>query len=480
MTPSDNPKKSTAGRIRTWLGGLLALLLFLALAAWVVNTAVVEPMLRERLADELDALLGEGTTVDREALRVEVDLAGGAVEIRNLSLRPDTAAAPSTSDAEDSARMLPDFSAFTDDPLRQLWLHCGRIRLAGIGPADLAGAASASPADLLKGRTLTLSCTSLRWEPPGQPYRLAAASLRYATSEGVFRADSLRLVPRFDEGEFARRVGVETDRIDLLLPRLELQEVDQPALVSGEGLRARILRIDGMRLEVLRDKRLPGGQPRVKPLPATRLRHLGIPLEVDSLYVSAEEISYAEHRNLVDVPGRIRFTQVEARGGALSTLSPADLVLDLSARFMGVAPVEASAHFPVDSEQASHRLHGSVGALAMEAFNPQMQRLAFVRVHSGTLHRLDFNMTLDRQRSSGEVVMDYEGLSVEVMDRAHPDAAEGRALKSLLVNTLLVRANNHEAPLRRGEVNFERLEEKSVFNYWWKSLLSGILDSIGL
>lgn len=376
--------------------------------------------------------------------------------------------------------MSPDFSSFTIDPLRRLWLHCGRIRLAGFGLADLAGAASAAPADLLRGRSLTLRCDALRWEPPGQPYRLAAATLAYTSSTGLLRADSLHLQPLFEKGEFARRVGVETDRIDLLLPLLELRGVDHDALVSGEGLRARALHMEDLNLDVLRDRRLPGGQPEVKPLPADRLRHVGVPLAIDSLFIDAETIAYAEHQNLVDEPGRIHFKDVQIRGGPLSTLSPATLSLSMGARFMGTTPMEFQAEFPASGEEGTHRLHGSVGALELSSLNAQLQRLAFIRIRSGRIHRLDFDMRLDRQRSSGEVVMDYEGLNVEVMDRADPEVARGQALKSLLLNALVVKENNHEPPLRRGEVDFERLEDKSIFNYWWKSILSGILDSIGI
>jgi hypothetical protein len=53
-------------------------------------------------------------------------------------------------------------------------------------------------------------------------------------------------------------------------------------------------------------------------------------------------------------------------------------------------------------------------------------------------------------------------------------------MKSVLANTFKVKSDNTGENIRTGAINVEREINKSVFNYWWKSMLSGLKSSIGL
>ena len=52
---------------------------------------------------------------------------------------------------------------------------------------------------------------------------------------------------------------------------------------------------------------------------------------------------------------------------------------------------------------------------------------------------------------------------------------------SFLANTFVINNKNPNGKnLRVGEIYFERDKQKSIFNFLWKSLLSGIKPSLGI
>src|SRR5699024_11970210 len=81
--------------------------------------------------------------------------------------------------------------------------------------------------------------------------------------------------------------------------------------------------------------------------------------------------------------------------------------------------------------------------------------------------------------ANGSVIMNYENLKFSVVD-IQTQKQEGlkENLVTFLGNNLLIKKNNTpETGMQAGTIDFKRDKTKSIFNYWWKSLLSGIKDS---
>ncbi|MDZ7691302.1 MAG: hypothetical protein U5K69_09260 [Balneolaceae bacterium] len=116
----------------------------------------------------------------------------------------------------------------------------------------------------------------------------------------------------------------------------------------------------------------------------------------------------------------------------------------------------------------------------MQALNPAVEPMGFVRLSSGTINAMEFDMELDQAKASGKILLNYSDLKVELLEREQVKENEEKQLLSFLANTVKIKRNNSEKPLREGEITFERDPHKSIFNYWWKSLLSGLKGSIGM
>lgn len=71
----------------------------------------------------------------------------------------------------------------------------------------------------------------------------------------------------------------------------------------------------------------------------------------------------------------------------------------------------------------------------------------------------------------------YENLEFNILNRKNNNEQE---INSFLLDKLVIKDSNLEGKksYKEGEISFERAPKKSIFNYWWKSLFSGIKNIV--
>jgi hypothetical protein len=147
---------------------------------------------------------------------------------------------------------------------------------------------------------------------------------------------------------------------------------------------------------------------------------------------------------------------------------------------MGKARLTANFSFPMADSSNKQHIKGNLQPMEMQTLNEALVPLASVRINSGQILGMDFDMTLGEQQAEGEVKLRYEKLNISLLNKKSNKEEFANKISSLLANTFKIKSKNKGNDLRIGKVDFEREEEKSTFNYWWKSLLSGLQSSIGL
>lgn len=311
------------------------------------------------------------------------------------------------------------------------------------------------------------------------------SQLSVSSDEETVALDSLQLIPRYGKLEFARRNGSPIDRIDLTIPKIRFESVDFSQFVDSAHIYARYGQISNPRLEDYYNRGVQGGPPTYVPLPLNTFRNLKTPVKVDSLRVKNAYISYSEYLGGTPEAGMVTFEGIEAIFRNISNY-PEDkeegiiTTLDAQARVMGNGLLGAHFQFPMDTKNDFHKVEGQLDRMPMTDFNRMMEHVAFIRIDRGQLNSLKFEMTLNDDQSSGTLVMNYEDFKISVLDK---QTIQQRGLlenmATFLANNFIVRENNTpEEGRQAGRIQFERDKSKSIFNFWWKSLLSGIKDSI--
>jgi hypothetical protein len=94
---------------------------------------------------------------------------------------------------------------------------------------------------------------------------------------------------------------------------------------------------------------------------------------------------------------------------------------------------------------------------------------------------LSFQFTYDDISSLGEVEMNYENLKILSLKEKENKTMVDK-LKSFLINTFIAKNKNENTAeeKRKGTIEFTRDPMRSIFNYWWKSLFTGVKDCYGV
>jgi hypothetical protein len=145
---------------------------------------------------------------------------------------------------------------------------------------------------------------------------------------------------------------------------------------------------------------------------------------------------------------------------------------------MGVGLMNVAFRFP-PNQSGRHFIDASVGPMKMEVLNPALKYLALVEISSGEIDSITFRIELGPHKSDGVLKMDYSKLHIKMIDIGAQGKKEEDEIKTFFANILAIEEKD-KPPLREADISYERVGHKSIFNYWWKSLLSGLKNCIGL
>ncbi|MFH5832909.1 DUF748 domain-containing protein [Halalkalibaculum sp. DA384] len=335
----------------------------------------------------------------------------------------------------------------------------------------------------IRYRSLHISAQQLQSQTPENFYTFSLDSLYISSSDSSLTMNSLAVTPRYPRYTFAEHHGFETDRIDLEISRIDIVKPDLSTIFRNK-LQAQHVLVNGAKMEIFHDKRMPFPAKPHRPLPHQALDTLSTGIAIDTVSILDSWITYSEHQPEASRAGTITFGDLSASITGLAnqaSLRTSREAIELSAQtsIMDAAPLHLRATFPLDQPNR-HTLEGTLGKMEMDELNPVLEPLAFARITSGRIDSMRFAMELAPDSATGSVIMAYNGLNIQMLDREDIETGASNELLSLLANTLKIKSDNDRLPLREGTVSFERDPQKSIFHYWWKSLLSGLRNSIGL
>jgi hypothetical protein len=227
---------------------------------------------------------------------------------------------------------------------------------------------------------------------------------------------------------------------------------------------------------------------RLVTFPNWAIRQLKTNLEIDTLDVKDLNVNYSEHKKKSGKTGTIKFTHTTGRFTNLSNKK--ELLLKnplarvkLTTRFMGKAKFELGFVFNLTDKAYSYSYKGHLRAMNLLDVNSAVMPLGLVKITSGQLKSLDFNINSTQKISKGKVTFLYNNLKVDVLK---PDDEKGYAKKgiiSLLANTFILKKDNPDdgkALPRIADVAFIRPANFPFFKTVWFTLLSGLKAGAGV
>jgi hypothetical protein len=112
-----------------------------------------------------------------------------------------------------------------------------------------------------------------------------------------------------------------------------------------------------------------------------------------------------------------------------------------------------------------------MGGMEMQELNRLMIPLNNVRVDKGLIRSVAMRVKGNEYFAYGSMDMNYNNLKVSVLNEQN----KKRGIVSWLANIFVKSRNN-----KTGIIYAERLKEKSVFNFWSRISLNGLMTNLGV
>jgi hypothetical protein len=322
-------------------------------------------------------------------------------------------------------------------------------------------------------------------------YDISVEEIGINTENTTLWLDSLRIIPALDRDSFANAKGYETDQFTFINNRLEFQNIDLRQLIYNNRLIMDRLFIDGFNLGVYRDKRQPYPVNHYPAMPQTSLRNSKLGLLIKESVLRNGYISYSERVKGSGRPGFIDLTDITITADTISnfkSILSQNYVTNLHAsmNIMGAGHLEADFNIPFGDSLNRHNFSGHLTEMSLDKLNPILENTIFIKIQSGSADSIAFQVNADKDFAEGFMDFGYHNLEVALVSKKNGDPfGIFREVGSHLANLFLKNDNTGEIKdgklvLRQGEIKYERDEERSIVNYWVKTLVDGFKSSIGL
>lgn len=303
---------------------------------------------------------------------------------------------------------------------------------------------------------------------------LVLDSMRVRIPEDTAILFGLHFTPDVSPKDYHEHVTEQVELYEANVDTILLDGFDLAIWLDSRKIGAHQLYVGGANVGIHRDKSIPEGPIRPKPLAADRLADMQALVHVDTVRVRRTSITYNERLKVTDEYGSIAFTDISGRLTGFSTEwsgTPPDLRLEGSAR-VGSATAELDMRMPMHAEHTTVDARVLLRGFPASGMNRMTDDLLHVEATHGIIHLVDLRMTGDEDRAHGTIDMRYEDLELKLGSEI-----KHAKLLSKVANTV-VRTSNMpgEKGYRKGSFDIARPVDAGAFKYIWIALREGMMD----
>jgi len=319
---------------------------------------------------------------------------------------------------------------------------------------------------------------------PDSMYTIIANGINYSATSKILGVGSFSIHPNYTSYEFADRHQFETDRFEAALNQISFRGFSAIDCVQSGNLISSSIEIGELDMNVFRDKRKefrhvskPAFQEMIYNYPGT--------INIDSIGILSGNITYTEHEEKANEPGVIRFSKINVHlykmtNDTIYKTEKASLKLKCDALLMGKGRFAVLLEARIFDRQNTFSVKGSLSAMEAMELNPMLEKNAFLYATSGKIDAMDFSFTANNTKATGNMTLLYHGLNIAVKNKqTDRTTAIKERIQSVIANLKVMDANPIPGEeVRAGVIDVERDPERFLFNYCFKSMLSGIKSGI--
>ncbi|HET8859015.1 hypothetical protein [Marivirga sp.] len=318
----------------------------------------------------------------------------------------------------------------------------------------------------------------------GQHYTVTAKNYSFRYPESNFSAFNIKMLSKYDRFEYSKQIEFQNDWFKLDLSSIKLTNLNIDSLLINQKFILNKLELNKGDLTVFRDLNVPLNEDRNVPMPQKLLSELEFAFSIDTVLINSDI-----HIHIMPKESSgIGTMTINIEEGQLLNLrthhfkNNKAMVLSAEGKLNKKANFHTKVTFPMPSENSEFHFVGNVGELDLTALNDMLIPLGAIEVRSGYNEQVNINFKGNNEFAEGLMEFRYNNLKIDILDRdTYQSKGFGNNIKTIFANSFVVSSQNPRwFQLQEGNIFYERIKSRSIFNFWAKALLSGAVSSIGI
>jgi hypothetical protein len=315
-------------------------------------------------------------------------------------------------------------------------------------------------------------------------YSFTVGDIIYSATSNTLAIDSFSIQPNYKNYDFTSRYKFQTGRFEAGFSNIYVHDFYATDYFRTRSLISSYVEIGKMDMKVFRDKRKEFRHV-IKPAFQDMIYNYPGIIRIDSIGLINGDVTFTAHAEQANEPGSISFNKIHAKiykitNDTIYKKESAFLELKGDALLIGKSKMSVLLKGRIFDRQNSFSLNGSLSGLEANELNPVLEKNAFIYATSGKIDEINFSFTANNDKATGKMTMLYHGLHIAVKNKRTDDTTAFRErFISFIANKKVLDSNPMPGKeVRVGIIDYERDHERFLFNYCFKSILSGIKSSL--
>lgn len=338
---------------------------------------------------------------------------------------------------------------------------------------------------LLGAQSVDLRLKNYAFSDKNNWYNFHLGDIQFKNHKNQLTISNITVTPRYSKTQFQKIIPFQSDHYRATIDQLRIDQLDLKRWYSSNEFTASEIEVAGGSLDIYRDKRTADNPQKRTKLPQTIVKQFAFPVYFDTVRLSNYQITYEEQTSDLPNPGLVHFSKLNLRAYPVTNLpyllpSMPKLTMKGDGLLMDQAYLKTTMVYDMQSADEQFHVSGQLSPFQLDLLNPVVENTAGISVRSGQLNRFEFEFDANQLSSSGKLRFAYDDLRISILEHKNGDIKKNK-LASFLANSLVLKSKHPRTRiLLPSEIHFERDPQKSVINYWWKSVFSGAKNTFGI
>lgn len=310
-------------------------------------------------------------------------------------------------------------------------------------------------------------------------YKIVLNSIKYNFKTSSVLVSNIKMNSTIEKEQLASTYAYNTE-----VYQFETDAIQLKGFYLDSILRTGIIKIDTILVEhpiigIYKDQTKPFNVYKRPEFLNQKLKKLQQPLRIEKLIVNNGLLNYREkHKNFNELM-TLDISELSAEISNITSLksdlkSNDKLTINLKGNVCKVAALNLDIFMSYNTWNNAYSFTGSIGNANFTDFNAAIYPGTGINFSAGNLNSMQFTVQGTPIGSTGKMTMLFENLEADFATKE-----KNKKGLSWIANAVLVDSNpSKKGKLRVAEIEFERVPYKGFGNLLWKSVLSGMVNTI--